>query len=321
MVDTAAVILAAGKGTRMRSWIPKVVHPIAGRPMINYVIDAVEAAGIDPIVVVVGHGAEEVEGAVESGRVRYVRQGEQLGTGHAVACAKQVLTGFSGDVLILCGDTPNIRAETIRGLLSAHNQTEDAITVLSARPPEPAGYGRILRGPGGDFCGIVEEKDADQDQRAIKEVNTGVYVVDIRFLFPLLDLVQNDNAQGEYYLTDIVGLASAQGLPVSAVSLAHHEEILGVNSKEDLALAQSIRFRRIVKQWMSKGVEFKDPSSAYVDASVRIARGTLVGAGCVLTGNTVVGEEVILGDRARVENAHIPPGTIVSPGTLIIGSN
>lgn len=240
----SVVILAAGKGTRMNSDLPKVLHEVAGRALILRVLDTAKEIGAGQLVVVVGHGRAQVEAAVAGQADCTVVQDPPLGTGHAVLQTEGVVAGAAREVLILSGDVPLLRADTLRDLLVHHAQTAAAVTVLSASAPNPYGYGRIIRDLDGDFVGIVEEKDATPEQRAVSEINSGVYVVNRRDLFDALHKVTPNNAKGEYYLTDIVGILSRSGRKIQAVNCAPFAELQGINTPEELHRAEAALLAR-----------------------------------------------------------------------------
>ncbi|MCM1288283.1 MAG: sugar phosphate nucleotidyltransferase [Clostridium sp.] len=239
-----AVILAAGKGTRMNSDLPKVIHKCMGQPMVHYVIKAVKDAGALDVCVVVGYKAKEVKDAIYD-IVDYVEQTEQLGTGHAVKCARDFI-GTEGDTIVLCGDTPLITGETLTGLLEEHRRRANGVTVLSARVDDPTGYGRIVRDENGVFQEIIEQKDADDEQRSINEINSGMYIYNSEALAASLELLSNENSQGEYYLTDTIALIKKIGLKVSAklIDADRIDEIKGVNTNEQLKEAEEIMKKR-----------------------------------------------------------------------------
>lgn len=232
--DVAAIILAAGKGTRMKSDLPKVVNEMGGRPLIQYVLDATFASGIDRVLVVYGYRREHVATAVINYPVHLAWQAEQHGTGHAVTVAAPLLAGHEGPVLVLAGDIPLIRATTLRRMVDHHRRTGAAVTVLTADLPDPAGYGRIVRDAGGRVTGIVEERDATPQIREIREINSSIYTFDWHFLLPALDRLSNDNAQGEYYLTDTLQAAVREGRKVEAIKVEDFCEVSGVNTVEQL---------------------------------------------------------------------------------------
>ena len=273
MANLTAVILAAGKGTRMKSKLPKVLHKVGGHPMLEHVMDAAEAAGCRDNVVVIGHGAELVRELVGS-RARIALQAEQLGTGHAVLQAADTLQDFTGTVMILCGDTPLLEAEELKKFYAEHVKSGAAATVMSAMMEDPFGYGRILRDANGDVAGIVEQKDASEEQKLIKEINTGNYCVEAPLLFEVLRTLGNNNAQGEYYLTDVLAKLRAMGKKVGGVVTADSEMIMGVNSRRQLAEAESVMRRRILEKLMDEGVTVMDPASTFIEKSVKIAPDT-----------------------------------------------
>jgi bifunctional UDP-N-acetylglucosamine pyrophosphorylase/glucosamine-1-phosphate N-acetyltransferase len=321
----ATLILAAGKGTRMKSRIPKVLHDICGRPMLGHVLDAAAAASPSRRLVVIGHGAESVEARFGQG-VEFVLQREQLGTGHAVLQCRESLAGFRGDVLILYGDTPLLRAETITSMQQHKARTRADLLVLTAEVDVP---GIVVRDPAGAVRRIVEAPDATAEELAIKERNTGVYLVGADLLWKLLAQVGDDNAQGELYLTDIVELAVREGLRVEALALADADEALGVNTRAQLARAASAMRHRILNRLMEAGVTVVDPASTFVDVGVEIGADTLIEPGCVIHGPTRIGESVHIKPHCTIEeswigddvalgpSAHIRPGCRIGDGSRI----
>ena len=307
MANLTAVILAAGKGTRMKSKLPKVLHKVGGHPMLEHVMDAAEAAGCRDNVVVIGHGAELVRELVGD-RARIALQAEQLGTGHAVLQAADTLKDFTGTVMILCGDTPLLDAEELKKFYAEHVKSGAAATVMSALMDDPFGYGRILRDANGDVAGIVEQKDASEEQKQIKEINTGNYCVEAPLLFEVLRTLGNDNAQGEYYLTDVLAKLRAMGKKVGGVITADSEMIMGVNSRRQLAEAESVMRRRIAERHMDDGVTIMDPASTFIEKSVKIAPDTVIYPNTWLQGATVIGEDCEIGPNVRLENVKVADG-------------
>ena len=307
MANLTAVILAAGKGTRMKSKLPKVLHKVGGHPMLEHVMDAAEAAGCRDNVVVIGHGAELVRELVGS-RARIALQAEQLGTGHAVLQAADTLQDFTGTVMILCGDTPLLEAEELKKFYAEHVKSGAAATVMSAMMEDPFGYGRILRDANGDVAGIVEQKDASEEQKLIKEINTGNYCVEAPLLFEVLRTLGNNNAQGEYYLTDVLAKLRAMGKKVGGVITADSEMIMGVNSRRQLAEAESVMRRRILEKLMDEGVTVMDPASTFIEKSVKIAPDTTIYPYTWLQGETVIGEDCEIGPNVRLENVKVADG-------------
>lgn len=307
MANLTAVILAAGKGTRMKSKLPKVLHKVGGHPMLEHVMDAAEAAGCRDNVVVIGHGAELVRELVGD-RARIALQAEQLGTGHAVLQAADTLKDFSGTVMILCGDTPLLEADELEKFYAEHVKSGAAATVMSALMDDPFGYGRILRDANGDVAGIVEQKDASEEQKQIKEINTGNYCVEAPLLFEVLRTLGNDNAQGEYYLTDVLAKLRAMGKKVGGVITADSEMIMGVNSRRQLAEAESVMRRRIAERHMDDGVTIMDPASTFIEKSVKIAPDTVIYPNTWLQGATEIGEDCEIGPNVRLENVKVADG-------------
>ena len=298
-----AIILAAGQGKRMVSDLAKVLHPVAGRPLLLHVIDMVKPFQLDKVVVVVGHQADQVKAIFSDQDVSSVVQASPLGTGHAVLQAKEAFENWSGDILILNGDTPALRIETLRRLWDAHLTSPAPITFLSTTMPNPFGYGRLIRNPEGTLCRIVEEKDATSVERAICEINTGVYIVTSRFLFEALLKVKNDNAQREYYLTDLIAIALVEGHPVASVKI-DPEEVIGINSRADLAKVEALLRRRINEEWMAKGVTLIDPARIYIDTSVQIGKDCILHPDLFLEGNTQIGDRAIL-HSVRIKNSRL----------------
>jgi len=309
----AAVILAAGKGTRMKSQRPKVVHEVCGRPMVEHVLRAVRGAGAQEIITVVGFGGEQVAALVRE-QSRVVFQREQLGTAHALLQAKEALAGFDGDILVVCGDTPLITPETLHLLVSVHKRECAAATVLTARLDDPTGYGRVIRDASGRVRRIVEQKDAGADELAVNEINTGMYCFAAQGLFETLAAVKPENAQGEYYLTDVIEACVRAGRPVAACPAPRVEEIRGINDRRQLAGAEKILRRRILDDLMLAGVTIVDPATTFVDAGVEVGPDTIIYPFTFIEGRSVIGGgcrigpgtqlvDVKVGDGARIWNS------------------
>lgn len=308
MTELRAVILAAGKGTRMRSKLPKVLHKVGGKAMLQHVLDAADAAGAAEKIVIVGHGAELVESMVsEQGKI--VLQAEQLGTGHAVMQTKDALAGFTGTAMILCGDTPLLDGEELRKFYEAHVQSGAAATVLTAFMDNPFGYGRIVRDADGNVQGIVEEKDADAQQKLIKEINTGIYCLECPLMFDVLATLTCDNAQGEYYLTDVLTKLNEAGKKVGGVVTEDSDMVMGINSRRQLAEAESVMRVRILNKLMDAGVTIMDPASTFIEGSVKIGRDTVIYPFTWLEGNTEIGEDCEIGPNVRLTNVEVGNGT------------
>ena len=297
-----AVILAAGKGTRMKSDKPKVLHEIFGKTLLGYVLDAVNKTGlIDKSYAIVGHKAEDVTAFIEKNyeNASTVLQSPQLGTGHAVSMVCPQLEDFDGEVLILCGDTPLITDETIKKLIEFHKSKNSDLTVMSAIFDNPTNYGRIVR-EGEQLAGIVEEKDATAEQKAIKEVNAGVYLLNWQKIKPAFSQLKSNNAQGEYYLTDIISWGGKCGLNVNAYILENNEEIFGINSKAHLAEATKILNQKIIEKHMENGVTIVDPNSTWISADTEIGADTVIFPSVYITGKNKIGAKCLIGPFAHI---------------------
>ncbi len=310
MSELTAVILAAGKGTRMKSDLPKVLHVVAGQPMLAHVLDAAEIAGCARKIVVIGFGAGKVAPIVE-GRAELVEQKEQLGTGHAVMQAQPLLADGRGAVMILCGDTPLLDGGDLRRFYEHHMEVGNKATVLTALMDDPAGYGRVVRDAAGNVVKIVEQKDASLEELAINEINTGIYCVDSQLLFEVLGKVDCNNAQGEYYLTDVIDKLVAADYKVGAVVAGDSDSVMGVNSRRDLAEAEKLLRQRTNENLMDSGVTIMDPGSTYIDRTVSIGRDTIIYPYTWLEGNTVIGAECVVGPNVRFSNVQTGNGCIV----------
>ncbi|MBI3597547.1 MAG: bifunctional UDP-N-acetylglucosamine diphosphorylase/glucosamine-1-phosphate N-acetyltransferase GlmU [Nitrospirae bacterium] len=306
----ATVILAAGLGKRMKSKRAKVLHAIAGRPMILYSVETARRLPSDKILVVVAHQAEAVKQVLERQPTQIIHQGRPLGTGHAVLQTQSALANFPGPVLILNADVPLITVETIQSMLKTHQDRGDELTLLTATFSNPKGYGRVIRNPDGDLISIVEEADATPAQRALREVNTGFYVANAPFLFSALKELTSDNSQQEYYLTDIVQIAVRQGLKSGAVQAPDSEEVTGINTQADLARIERAVRRRIAERHLSEGVTLLDPPSAWIDADVTIGRDTLIYPNVHLEGASRIGEDCVIHSHTRINNCRL--GTAVT---------
>ncbi len=339
----AAVILAAGQGTRMKSALPKVLHAVAGRPMLVHVVKVARAFNASPIIAVIGHGADLVRTALANENVTFALQAEQLGTGHALQCAEDSLQGFTGDLLLLCGDVPLLRETTLRALLQHHHDNSAGMTVLTAHLTDPTGYGRILRGSNG-VERIVEEKDASSTERQVKEVNTGIYLFRAPQVFSLLRQLDNRNVQCEYYLTDVVAAARKAGARVEALLMENAEEMMGINDRVQLAQAGALLRQRINESHQRAGVSLIDPAAAYIDPDVVIGPDTLIHPGVHLRGKTNIGcnceiepgvvvTDCTIGDRVHLKSGSVLSESIIGeacavgpmahlrPGTVLAGNN
>jgi len=309
MPKWAAVIMAAGKGTRMKSKLPKVMHKLAGKPLIAHVFDTVQQIGIDKIILVLGHGREQVE-AYFNGRAQIVIQAEQLGTGHAVMQALPALQGVE-NVLVLSGDQPLFQTETLANLLNVHETEEAVATVLTARFENPYGYGRIVRSAG-VFERIVEEKDALPEERLISEINTGTYCFKVEELSKALVELTPQNAQGEYYLTGVFGVFRRSGAKISTALAEDPGEALGINSRVQLAEAERVLRQRLLNYWMAEGVTIVDPSTTYIDSEVELSRDVVLLPFTVLQGRTKIDEDSVIGPQVLLENCRCGKGAEIT---------
>ena len=290
MGGLGVIILAAGQGKRMRSAVPKVLHLLGGKPLLSHVLETCAALEPDRLLVVVGHGAERIREALP-GRDPggWVLQREQLGTGHAARCAAGALGDFAGDVLVLNGDVPLLSRRSLRGMLAAHRSGGCDLTLAVATLADPAGYGRVVRGPDGRVTGVVEDRDATEAERAVREINVGLYLASSDFLRAALAALDNHNDQGEYYLPDIARFAAEREARIGSVTLDDPRECRGVNNREELAWMEKALQQDINRQWMERGVTLKDPDSTYIDAEAVIGEDTVIGPNSHLLGRTVVG--------------------------------
>ncbi len=303
MPDTAGIVLAAGKGTRMKSQTPKVLHPLLGQPMLAYALQAMqEATGSKPVVVV-GHAAEEVQAAF-AGQAEFALQDPPLGTGHAVQAAQAAVPESVRWVLVSNGDMPLLTADTLRGLLEAQQRHDGPITMLTVEVDDPRGFGRVVRFPDGRVQAIVEEADATEEQKRIRELNVGAYCFDAAWLWASLPKLPL-SPKGEYYLTDLVGLAVAEGRSVHALRLEDPTEAIGVNTRVHLAEAAAALQRRINRGLMESGVTLIDPDRTYIEPTVRIGRDTVVWPDCYLRGTTEIGEGCEIGPNAYILDTRI----------------
>ncbi len=317
----AVVVLAAGFGKRMKSSKPKVLHPVLGRPILRYVLDAVSALAPAQTVMVVGYGAKEVKDEFGSDGIKYAHQKQRLGTGHAAACARNELSKFRGNVLILNGDFPLITSKSLKRFLGAHEKSGSKISVLTATVDDPKGYGRVVINKARELERIVEEKDATAEQRKIKEINSGTYIVSSDVLWPLLRGIKPENKQKEYYLTDIIEIARKRNLGVSAVRVSDSTEVLGINDRLELSQIESIMRERVNERIMNSGVTLIEPGSTYISPEVVIGRDTVIYPGTHIYGKTKIGSESIIGPHVWIEYSVIGNGVTVKSSCYITGAS
>ncbi len=330
MKALVCVVLAAGEGRRMRSGVPKVLHRLNGVPMLHYIVGSARALNPEGLIVVAGKdNRRQLEESLGPGGVRFVTQEAPLGTAHALQSARKALRGFRGDVLVLNGDTPLITTGTLKRFITRHRRAGNSLSILSFTPPDPAGYGRVLRDGSGRPLMIVEEPDATVEQRGIGEVNSGVYLIRHDAL-PLLKEVRRNRRKKEYYLTDLLGIALRRGLGCGVYQLGEEREFMGVNTKEELLQAQRVLRERTVKHWLDRDVGFMDESAVFIHPEAVIGEGTFIypnvciegktriGRWCVVYPNvriaeSVIGDRVVIKDSSVIESAEIGDGSAIGP--------
>ncbi len=309
-MNTAAIVLAAGEGTRMKSKRPKVAHEILGKPLVRWVVDALHEAGIENVITVVGHERDQVIPLVEDDTT-VVIQHKQAGTADAVRQCAGKLVDFSGSLMVLTGDSPLITPETIKRLIDDREKTNAAIVMLTMILDDPYGYGRIMRDASGAVERIVEQKDATPDEAAVNECNSGFYCFDAQALFAALEKVDNNNAQGEYYLTDVPAICISAGQLVRAIAVPDARECLGVNSREQLAVATGVMQQRINARHMAAGVTMWDPSQVWIGSDVVIDRDVELLPQTFLLGATTVGKDCVIGPQTRLIDTHVGQGCTI----------
>lgn len=298
-----SVILAAGKGTRMKSDKPKVLHTIFDKTLLGYIIDAVNKTGLaDENFVIVGHQAERMEEFLKNNyqNAKPVLQSPQLGTGHAVSMVVPYLKDFKGQVIILNGDLPLIRPETIKEIIEFHNSNGSDLTIMSAIFDNPTGYGRVIKNEQGHVEAIIEEKDTTPEQKAVKEINAGVYVLNWEKINPAFAELKSDNAQGEYYLTDIVKWANKQNMKIKAYILKDNEELFGINCKAQLAEATKMMNRRVINKHLENGVQIIDPETTWISPETEIGADTIIYPSCYINGKNIIGKNCKIGPFAHL---------------------
>lgn len=315
MTKRFAIVLAAGQGTRMKSKLYKVMHPVMGKPMVGHVVDQALAASMDKVVTVTGVGAETVQDYLGD-KSEYVLQEQQLGTAHAVEQAEPILKNEEGTTLVICGDTPLLTKETLDSLMAHHEEVGAKATVLTAHADDPFGYGRVIRSEDGSVSKIVEQKDASEKEQTVQEINTGTYCFDNKSLFAAIEKVDNNNSQGEYYLPDVMEILKDQNELISAYQLTNKEEALGVNDRVALALANKVMKNRINEKHMRNGVTFVDPEQTYVESDAVIGQDTVIEPGVYIKGHTVIGEDCVIGAHSIIVDSTIGNEVVVKSSLI-----
>jgi bifunctional UDP-N-acetylglucosamine pyrophosphorylase/glucosamine-1-phosphate N-acetyltransferase len=316
--NIVTVILAAGKGTRMKSDLVKVLHPLLGVPMLSYPIElSLNGIRSEKTIVVVGYQADQIKERFKNPQIHFVLQKEQLGTGHAVLQTMPFLQTFHGTVLILCGDVPLVRTETLHSFIETFEENEVILSVLTAVVKDPFGYGRIIRSVKGWLEKIVEEKDASEEERMIREINTGIYCVKAPFLIEGLREIGKENAQGEYYLTDLVEIARKNGLRCSAHIVPDPIEVMGINTRVDLAMANEVLGQEKLKELMLSGVTIVDPKTTYVDRIVEVGKDSIIYPNCHLQGITKIGERCLLEPNIKISDSILGNDVTIRSNSVI----
>lgn len=320
MRDVCAVILAAGEGTRMRSRMAKVLHPLLGRPMVSYPVDLCLHLGLKRVLVVVAYQAEEVKGALAGRPVEFIHQGEPKGTAHAVLQTEEALRGFEGILLVLTGDAPLLREETTRRLVEVHRAADAVATVLTARVENPTGYGRVIRERDGRLLRIVEEVEAKEKEKRVNEVNSGIYAFASPPLFEALRRVRASKIKGEFFLPEVIKIFVEQGQKVHTLLASDATEVLGINTRADLAVALRVLRRRVHDRLMEDGVTLLDPERTHIDDTVVIGRDTVVYPGAFLEGTTMIGEGCLIYPNCRIKSSRLGDHVTVLDGSVIVES-
>ena len=312
-----AIILAAGKGTRMKSEILKVLHHVAGKPILNHVLDTVLSLNVEEVYMVVGHQAEQVRSQITHPKVKFVSQEEQLGTGHAVLQVAPFFIESRDQVIVLAGDCPLIEEQTLVDLLAIHNESNAAATILTANMVEPGSYGRIIRGQMGTVMGIKEAKDCTVQELSISEINTGVYAFDTVALFEGIKKIDTQNAQKEYYLTDVIKVLKKSKKVVEAFCTEDADQVVGINTRMDLAKINKIIRDKTNWHWMQEGVTIVDPDMTFIDTTVKIGADTIIEPFTVIQGSTTIGSHCRIGAHTTLVNTVVPESTVIAPFTYL----
>ena len=325
MRDNAVIIMAAGKGKRMKSHLPKVLHSLAGKPILNYVVDIVNQLEMKRKILIVGHKSDKIRELIGE-KIEYVEQKEQLGTAHAVLQTQKLLSGFKGDVLILSGDVPFVTVKTLNKLLRYHQANNFCCTLVSTVLKNPEGYGRIIRGKKGEIKEIIEEVDLPTDKKELTEINGGIYCFNKEKLFQVLEKVTANNKQREYYLTDTVKILLGEGLTVGNITVKDCSEILGINNRLDLTDASQKVYQKVLQDLMLQGVTIVDPKSTFIERGVKIAQDTIIYPFTIIEKGTKIGSNCFIGPYSHLINAKIGKGvrvwaSIIESSTVKDGAN
>lgn len=313
MNNIYGVILGAGEGTRMKTCLPKVLHKVCGKELISHVIECIQSAvKVQKLVVIVGSGSDLVIKQLENYHADYVFQKERLGSAHALLCAKDKLKNLDGQLIVMCGDTPLVQSKTIKDLLKYHIKNKNSATVLSGIVKNPFGYGRIVRDDKENVSCIVEEKSATEQEKQIKEINSGIYCFDLKVLWKALSKVDNKNSKKEYYLTDVIAILNKAGYKTAAIALTNEEEILGVNDRKQLAVADKILRDRKNNELMARGVTIINPKTAYIDTDVVIGQDTIIKPNTHIEGNTKIGRNCIIGQDTTIVSSVIDDNVFIT---------
>lgn len=315
MGDTAVIIMAAGKGKRMKSNLPKVLHNLAGKPILNYVLETVNQLEVKRKILIVGYKSNKIRELIGD-KIESVEQKEQLGTAHAVLITKKLLSGFKGDVLILSGDVPFLTIKTLKKLLKYHQDNNFCCTLLSAVLKKPKGYGRIIRDKKGEIKGIIEEADLSADRKKINEINSGIYCFNKEKLFQVLEKITTDNKQGEYYLTDTVKILLNEGLTIGNIIIKDYSEILGINNRLDLADASKKVNQKTLQDLMVQGVTIVDTNSTFIEQGVKIGQDSIIYPFTIIEKNTKIGKNCIIGPNSHLIDSRIEKGVKVWASTI-----
>ena len=320
--DLAVIVLAAGKGTRMKSSLPKILHQLCGKPMIGYVLDVIHKLGSEKFFLVVGHKKEQIKRKIKEelpffyDKFRFVVQKELLGSGHAVLQTEKNLKNFKGCILVISGDVPLIEKETLVKLVKQHKKEKNVATILTTQIEDPFSYGRIIRSKNNKVEGIIEEKDASFSQRTIKEINSGIYCFSAKFLFESLPLVRCANKKGEYYLTDVIKILKEKGNKIGAFKIKDEKQVIGINNRINLACAEQLIQQKILKKLMLKGVTIINPQETYIEDLVKIGKDTIISPGVSIQGKTQIGENCYIGHCTIIKDSCLGNGVKVQISVL-----